>query len=95
MRSLERLDLLREQGFPAGLGIRFWHKKPTDIELLSSDSDRPKGPWCVYSKGTRRGGMIRAPIVALENYIIIYPFSHGGNFYLGLNPFKLDCNEPP
>jgi hypothetical protein len=44
MRSQERLDLLLAQELPAGLGILIWCKKSTDIELLSGDSDRPKGP---------------------------------------------------
>jgi hypothetical protein len=44
MRSQERLDLLREQELLAGLGIQFWWKKSTDMELLASDPDRPKGP---------------------------------------------------
>lgn len=36
----------------AGLGIRFWRKKSIDIELLLSDSDRPKGPWHTLLRGT-------------------------------------------
>jgi hypothetical protein len=44
MRSQERLDLLLAQELPAGLGILIRCKKSADIELLSSDSDRPKGP---------------------------------------------------
>lgn len=50
--SHERLDLLREQELPAGLGIQSLRKKPTDVELPLGSSDRPQGPWHILLRGT-------------------------------------------